>query len=121
MLDRGFSSRGWLWFTCFHQKISAFTRCPLYDMSAIDMFDCIINFNQYQLQEIHCSNYTDYLSIQANLCSQKSWKHTCPGFDPVRLLSSLLYRSFWICLEWAKSHLELVTLHKKLSTKFKKS
>ena len=29
------------WFGWFHKKVPATTRCPLYNMSAIDRFDCI--------------------------------------------------------------------------------
>ena len=29
------------------------------------------------------SSGTNFFSIHANVCAQKSWKITCPGFDPV--------------------------------------
>ena len=40
-LYRGFSMRVWPWFDRFLKKVSAITRCPLNNMSAIDRFDCI--------------------------------------------------------------------------------
>ena len=37
--------RVWPWFGQFHKKESAITRCPLYNMSAIDRFDCNFFFS----------------------------------------------------------------------------
>ena len=33
-------------------------------------------------------NHTDFFSVYANVCAQKSLKRTFPGFDPVTPLSS---------------------------------
>ena len=32
------------------------------------------------------SSCTEYFSIYANVCVKKSWKNTCPRFNPVKLL-----------------------------------
>ena len=38
---------------------------------------------------MHYINHIDFFSIHANACVQKSFKLTCPGFDPANPLDSM--------------------------------
>ena len=39
---------------------------------------------------MHHVSHIDFFSINANVCAQKSLKCTCPGFDPVTPLYTLV-------------------------------
>ena len=68
---------GWPWDFKFHNE----NVCLVY----------ISYSDQYQLLDMYYSSCIDYFSSHANLCAQKSWKHTFTGFNPVTPLQTLLY------------------------------
>ena len=53
----------------------------------------ISHLDQHKLLKIYYTNHINFLSVRAN-SAQKSFKHTCPGFDPVTPLGRTHNRTF---------------------------
>ena len=81
-LYKGSSMRVWLWFGQFQEKVPGIKRCPpLYSISAIDRFDCIIHFiNNEQFGDLS----KEIIGENSTFCnSTKSIFHTLCFFRNV--------------------------------------